>query len=98
MRWATFTLDLKLLHLLDNVIDWPRPSRIPLVVSPWDSPVGHVAGDGFLCSLKGGRPATLWSMVGWWMDVVVRIIVGHESKEALDVRRRHVKKLLASED
>jgi len=87
MGGATFTSDFKLLHLLDNVIDWPRPSRIPLVVAPWDSPVGHEEGDGLLCSLKGGRPAMRWAMLGWWMDVVVWIVVGHQAEEALDISR-----------
>jgi len=37
-------------------------------------------------------------MVGWRVNVVVRIIVRHQAKEALDIRRLDCKKLLPSED
>jgi len=98
MRWTALATHFKLLDLLDNVVDWARACRIALVVAPWHCAMGHAAGDGFLCSLKGGRPAMRWAMVGWWMDVAVGIVAAHQPKEALGISGRHIKKLLPSED
>jgi len=91
-------MNFKLLHLLDNIVDWTRACRIALIVAPWCSLMGHAAGDGFLCSLNGGRPTMRCAMVGWWMDVAVGIVVAHQPEEVLDIGGRHIKKIPPSED
>jgi len=40
----------------------------------------------------------LGAVVDWWMDVVVRIVVRHQAKEALNVGGRYAEEFLASED
>ena len=98
MRWTALATYFKLFDFLDNIVDWARACRIALVIAPWHCAMGHAVGDGFLCCLKGGRPAMRWAMVGWWMDVVVGIVVAHQPEEALDIGGRYIKKLLPSED
>ena len=97
MRWTALATYFKLLDLLDNIIDWPRPGRVPLVVAPWDCAVGHVVGHTFLYCLKCRRATGSRAMVAWWMDVVVWIVVGKKTHEAFEVGWTDGKQLLPSE-
>jgi len=95
--WGAFTTYFKLLDFLDKVIQRGRPSRITLVITPWNMSVGHVVGEGPLGSFQRRRPTEDRSVVDWWVDVVVRVTIGHKSHETLNIIGPNIKKFLPSE-
>jgi len=95
--WGALASCFELLDLLDNVVDRCRACRIALIVTPWCCAVGHIVGEGPLGSFQSGRPAVDGTMVGWRMNVVVRIAKGNKTHETLNIIGANVKKLLPSE-
>ena len=59
--------------------------------------MGHVVGEALLVCLEGGRPAVGGPVVGWWVDVVVGIVISKKTEEPLDIDGLNFEKLLAGE-
>ena len=93
--WGAFTTHFKLLDFLDNVIQRSRPSRVTLVITPWNVSVGHVVGEGPLRSFQGRRPTVDGSVAG--SDIIIRITMRHKTHETLNVIGPNIKKFLPSE-
>jgi len=79
-------MNFELLHLIDDVIDLGRTSRISNAIHTVDCAMGHAAGEAFLVGLKQSRPTVLEPVEDWREDVAVRVVVGKKTKEPFDIR------------